>query len=241
MHILRSNKFRHGVAFLVGAAIGLLYFASVVTANAETSISQVSVASNGSVQIKGATITKISGNEITAVTQWGAAKMTWRIYVSGSTRFIPQAESKVAIKALKTGHVIGFSGTMDPNAALPTVYAGSLRNETVLQASVVLGGSVIAVRDNEVLIQTQNGTSTILASSGTITTMDGNAASLSDIATGTEIKAFGTFNKQKLELKADRITAASPKIPNTGGTAPKQSIFASIASWLRLRGTYSLR
>ncbi len=236
MNIIRSQGFKYFVAFTIGAIIGLAYFASVVTANAQGVASQVSIAASGQVQVKGARIVKIDGNQITAVTEWGTSKMQWQVKVSGSTRFSPQAESRDAIAALKVGHMIGFSGSMDTGSGDLTVYAGVFRNESLVQSSMISGGSVISSSGTSILIQTPSGTSTILLTPGTIITLDGNAAKPDLILPGSQIKAFGSLNIELSEITADRVTAISPQAPQTD-MQTKQGILQSIVAWFSMRGS----
>lgn len=242
MNFIRSQKVRYVLAFVVGSIMGIAFFMSVITAHADEVVSQVSIAGNGVTMVKGARVVKIVGNEITATTQWGASRMTWRIMVSGTTRSSPQADSRAAIKGLKSGHMIGFAGVLDRRASVPTVYASSLRNESVIQRERVISGDVISTGTESLIIQTDAGTSSIRIGTGTISTMNGDTASLSDIVAGTRITAVGTLNILKGELRADRVTAVSPDSSLQSAAPVREGIFATLVTWLSARsGALSVR
>lgn len=233
MHFLRSGKIRHAIAFGLGAAIGTIYFMSALTANADAGIS---VAGNGQAIVRGAKVLHISGNEILAQTEWGTAKIPWRIVISGSTRFTPARDHEDLINDIKVGEMIAFSGLMDQRSKEPTILASMVRNETVIQSATVVDGSVIGFDTNGLVVDTENGTSTIRVSTGTIMTKDGNRAYVDDLVPGETVKAFGTFNKRSRVLDAQRIVSVSfPNVPNTGAPE-KHGVIASILGWLKATG-----
>ncbi len=234
MHIFRSLKIKHSIAFGIGAAIGVLYLMSAIAANAET-LGSVSVAGNGKTIVRGAKVMHISGNEITAVTTWGAAKIQWKILVTGSSRFLPERIDEKLTDMIKVGETIGFSGQMDQKSAAPLIYASLVRNESVLQSAAILDGSVIETSTDGFVVQTETGTSSIRIGTGTIMTKDGNRVRLKDLVPGETVKAFGTLNTKSRMLSAERVVSASlPQIPNTGAPVEKSSFIDSIVAWIRL-------
>lgn len=235
MHFFRSLKIKHAIAFGIGAAVGVLYLMSAIAANADT-VAGVSIAGNGTTVVRGAVVTQITGNEITAQTSWGSAKITWKVIVSGTTRFAPARNNKEALSSIvKKGEVIGFSGQMNANSAIPAVTATMVRNESVLQSAVILDGNVLETTDDSLLIQTDSGTSTVRIGTGTIMTKDGNRAQLADLIPGETVKAFGTLNTRSQMLTAERVISASlPEIPNTGAETTKSGFMATLATWWRI-------
>lgn len=232
MHLFRSVKIRHAIAFGIGAAVGTIYFLSVIAAHAAR-ITGVSIAGNGQTIVNGAIVMHVRKAEITAVSRWGATRIQWRIIPTGSTRFTPQRNDQALTEFVHLGEVIGFSGTLDQKMAAPTLYASMIRNETVVQRSVVLDGNVINTDSAGVLVVTDTGTSTVRISTGTILTRDGNRASIADLQPGEQVKAFGTFNARERVLDAARVVSASlPHIPNTG-EPEKRNVLGSILAWFR--------
>lgn len=232
MHFFRSLKIKHSIAFGIGAAVGVLYFMSAIAANADT-VAGVTVAGNGKTVVRGAKVIKIAGSEVTAVSEWGAAKIQWRILVTGSTKFSPASSDRSIASVIQVGDLVGFSGQMDQKSQTPLIYASVLKNETIMQSASVLNGNVLEAAGNTLIVQTENGTSTIRVGTGTIMTRDGNRVRVKDLTAGETIKAFGTFNTRSRLLSAERIVSETlPLIPNTGAAVEKSSMFDHIVAWL---------
>lgn len=234
MNILRSLKVKHAIAFGIGSAVGIMYLMSAIAANADT-VSGISIAGNGQAVVRGAVVTHIAGNEITAVSSWGTAKIQWKITVAGTTRFSPSRNGETLSAVIKKGEIIGFSGLINNNVASPTLLATMIRNESVLQSSSVLDGNIIEMAEDSMVIQTDTGTSTVRIGTGTIMTKDGNRALLTDLIPGETIKAFGTLNTRSRMLTAERIVLASlPAIPNTGAVEQGVGFIERLAQWWRI-------
>ena len=94
--------------------------------------SSVSIAPSGQIIVKGARVTSVSGSTFTAETGWGAARMSWSIQTSGSTRFTPDLGSAATVARIKVGHTVSFTGTLNGSIAKPTVNASSTRKAAPL-------------------------------------------------------------------------------------------------------------
>lgn len=241
MHLFGHTKIRHSIAFGIGAAVGVLYVMSAVAANADV-MSGVSIAANGQAMVKGARVVAVTSHSITAVSAWGKTSVKWNLEVTGNTRFVPEKNGQALKDIIRPGEIVGFNGDIDTNAPQLTVYVTSVRNESVMQGGVVLDGTLISNDPNGLVIQTESGTSTIHAATGTILTKDGNRTTLEDMQPGETIKAFGTLNARTNVLDADRLAATSlPEIPNTGAEE-EMGFLDHIFSWFRLtRHTVSIR
>jgi hypothetical protein len=221
------------MAIFVGSVLGLIYFGSVVTAQAQTEpTAQVSVATNGQTMVRGARVVSVSGDVITAVTTWGSTSVKWRVLTTGSTRFVPQMNSREMLRAIARGHVIAFSGPMDMSSEQPTIVAGVIKNESLLKSAVVVDGSILRAGDAMIEVATEHGTSTVAVSTGTIMTLDGNRVRLRDLRPGATIKAFGTLNTVSEILAADRVTVTRTA-EMLAQPQQKRSFFSGIVSWLR--------
>jgi hypothetical protein len=235
MYLFQYSTIRHAIAFGIGAAIGVIYCMSVVTAYAD-SVPNVSIAGNGQAMVKGARVTAITTDSITAVTEWGSTNIPWTIEITGNTRFTPEFEHQTLREMVQVGETIGFNGTIDHKTHPLTVYATSVRNESVLQAGTVLDGTLLAAVENGFVIQTDDGTSTVRIGTGTIMTKEGNRTTPHDLTPGDTIKAFGTLNVRSRVLDAERLASQSlPLVPNTG-TEHKPGLFATLIAWLRQSG-----
>lgn len=226
------------IAFSIGAAIGTVYFLSAIAANAD-SFSQITIAQNGQTMIRGATVTNVQGTVLTVTTSWGDTRMQWKVVTTGSTRFFPRGESRSILKEIEPGHTVSITGSLDPNASAPTVYASAVKDESLVQSDVTLSGNVLSAEGDALLITTQYGTSTVRVGTGTLMTMNGNRADSDDVKPGDLIKAFGTFNALNRELVAQRVTASSPDGAHVaGGTGILASIFSFFS---RGQGALSVR
>jgi hypothetical protein len=201
----------------------------------------VSIAGNGQVAVRGATVTSVRGDEIIATSNWGASKIVWKIEVTSATKLTPESEGKDLSLLIQPHEIIGFSGLIDQRGGAFVVYSSTLRNESVMHDAVVLDGSVIGAGPDHFVMQTDSGTSTIVVGTGTIMTKDGNKAGLADLVPGATIKAFGTFNVRDRVLTANRVVSVSeqlPKIPNTG-KREQSGWFHRIMAWVGQGGPLS--
>ena len=104
------------IFFALGVALTLAFSTSAAHADTTQQASQVSIASSGQVIVKGAIVTSVSGNTITAKAVWGSMSLIWTIRTDGSTHFVPDAVSTAALRAIKIGDTIAFSGDIDASA-----------------------------------------------------------------------------------------------------------------------------
>ncbi len=234
MHFFKSSTFRHVVVAIIGAVIGVLYFGNALTAYADTQAS-VSIAANGQTIVHGAQVTSVTGAEIRATSKWGPAKVEWIIHVTGATNFEPEQAAEQPY--VQVGDKIGFSGLLDMQAASLSVRAGTLWNESILQEGTSLEGVVLSVATDDVLVQTNTGTSTIQVTAGSIVTMNGNKGYLSNLVPGDTVKAYGTFNTRTRVLESQTVGWYSQPVSESLALVQKQGFFESIIGWFRLDGS----
>ncbi len=224
------------IFFILAAALALAWSANL--AHADEAGSQLSIAQSGQVIIREAKVIALSGDVITVATAWGATSMTWSVHTSGSTRFIPDAESSKAIKAIKIGHVVAITGELDVTGR-GIIRASVVRDAALVKESAVVSGRVLSVGDGSFTIKDDSGTTTITVGTRTIITRDGNTADISELTSDDVVKVFGTLNTVTSTLSAERVTWKRDI-----GVMEKQSdgIFASILSWFKSsRGALSVR
>ncbi len=242
MHIVRSHTFKRALAIGIGAAVGILYAFSAIAANAE-SMPNVMIAHNGQVAVRGATVTSVHGDEIIAISNWGTSKIVWKIEVTSATRLVPERTEERLSSIIQPHEIIGFSGLIDQRGGAFVVYASTVRNESVMHDATVLDGSVIDSGSDHFVMQTENGTSTIVVGTGTIMTKDGNKALLADLVPGAAIKAFGTLNVRERVLTASRVVSVTeqlPKMPNTGNVE-QSGWFHRVMAWIGQGGPLSAK
>lgn len=180
---------------------------------------QLSIAGNGQVIVRDATVVSVTGNVVVVSTSWGEASFTWNVVTSGSTRFSPGGSSE-ALAAIKKGDAVSFSGRLANDAARPTVRAEYFKNASLMRESVTLRG-VVESRDGgtSLLIDTDMGPVTVTVGTGTFVVRDGDAISLRSVREGDSIEVSGRLNMLTDTLAAGRINVerdSVPGIPNTG-------------------------
>ncbi len=219
------------IFFALGVALTLAFSTSAAHADTTQQASQVSIASSGQVIVKGAIVTSVSGNTITAKAMWGSMSLTWTISTDGSTHFVPDAVSTAALRAIKIGDTIAFSGDIDASAYSPTVIASSVKDTNVQKDSVTEVGSLLSVDQTgkSFTIATREGTTSVSINSGTIMTLDGNNASLADMQAGIDVQIIGSLNTSTNTMLAQRV---SWKTPSESVTSARAGVISSFFSWL---------
>lgn len=218
---------------------GLVFAWTANVAHADTAAPQVSIANTGQVIVRDAKVLYISGNTIVARSSWGAMEITWTIVTSGSTRFVPDADSTLAIKAIKAGDLIDFSGEIDASSGLASVRARVVKDNALQKESVTQTGTVLSIdtAGRTFTMEYAGATTTVVLTRGTIMTRDGNAASIGELAAGDTIKVIGSLNTITHTLKAERAgwnSAAQTVISPPGG------MFSGLLGWLEgSRGLFS--
>ncbi len=96
----------------------------------ETAVS-ISISDNGSVLVRGAEVTDVSGDRITAITEVGALDLTWRIDTNGDTDFVDEDGAGIDNDDVSDGDYVSFSGTLDTDSEIFTVDADTVRDWSV--------------------------------------------------------------------------------------------------------------
>ncbi|MBV9159358.1 MAG: hypothetical protein JO019_02045 [Candidatus Kaiserbacteria bacterium] len=230
---------------VLAALLLLSWNLNVAHADAVQDGAQISIAGNGQVMVRNAQVVSVSGSEIVAMTGWGSTAITWTIETSGSTRFTPENGSRAALKLIKKGDLISFSGELDTSLSHPTVIATVVRDNSLVQESAVISGTVLSVDVARALIDisTQNGTSTIALNQGTTITRDGAPVGIEQINPGDTTKAFGTLAVATHTISALKITVQPGDAASAGSTKTVASggIFSTIIRWLRSPGILTIK
>lgn len=200
-------------ALLLAMGVGVGLGANALTAQAsalQTNVASLNWNANGSPgyghgpgqeQGEGLTVTSVSGQTITA-TQPSGASVT--VKVTSSTVYT-RAEKTISLSDIKAGDVIHAIGTRNSDGSI-----------TATRVEIELphyDGQVKSISGSTITIQDTDGTHVIHTSSGTTVVKAGQTASLSDIATGSQIVAEGTKNSDgSLNAEAIRIV-----LPMAGG------------------------
>lgn len=92
----------------------------------------INIAPSGNVHVKGATVTAVSGNTVSAKTVWGSTTLNWTVNANSSTEILGNSSGKgngrIALADIKVGDLVNWSGMLDSSAAALTVNAQVLRD-----------------------------------------------------------------------------------------------------------------
>ena len=97
---------------------------------------EVHINDDGKVLVRGAKVTAINGNAISATTSWGNALLTWTVNVDGNTEFIPRSGGAVNLGEVAVGDTVSFQGQL-------ATASGGL----VVNAKVVKDWSIVAAQN----------------------------------------------------------------------------------------------
>ncbi|MBU0750441.1 hypothetical protein KKH15_02900 [Patescibacteria group bacterium] len=87
----------------------------------------MTIGADGGVLVRGAEVTGVSGDTVTARTQWGDTSVTWTIETNASTKFMDLSGKEGTLADVDTGETVSFSGHVAAGTAF-TVDADVLRN-----------------------------------------------------------------------------------------------------------------
>jgi len=86
------------------------------------------IANNGSVFVRGARVTDISGDTILTDMSWGSTNFIWSIKTTSATNFLNQQGQKQTIADIKVGDVVMITGKLENNSNQPVIDADVVRN-----------------------------------------------------------------------------------------------------------------
>lgn len=92
----------------------------------------VDINPSGRVHVRGAIVTALSGNTITATTVWGSTKLSWTIVTASSTQFAGK-DGKATLADVKVGDTVNLNGSLDSTATGLTVHAQVLRDRSLIR------------------------------------------------------------------------------------------------------------
>jgi hypothetical protein len=206
----KDRTFLH-INVIFGTLALALFFAWAAnsTAYAETDAvphpgAQVSVAGNGQTIVRDAVVVERSGSHLVVETAWGEAKMTWRVFTSGVTKFVPASGN--ALASISAGDIVTFSGQMDMSRGEPTVYAAYVKDTSLMRESVTLEGTVTSrASDSSFTFDTGDSRLRVVLGSGTFLIWKGESASSSSLSVGDAVQVAGTLDTMQGELYAGRV------------------------------------
>ena len=90
---------------------------------------EVHINDNGSVLVRGARVSSVSGNTIMATTTFGSYVVTWDVRTNNTTNIVrKQGDATVLLPQIQVGDFISFKGALDTSMAQPTVNATIIKD-----------------------------------------------------------------------------------------------------------------
>lgn len=240
-------------------ACALVFSWTTNTASAQENGSALTIAPTGQVIVKDAVVTSVRGNTIMAQTVWGSATISFTINTTGSTRFVPTIGSIEALKAMKVGNTISFSGSLTGSFTSPTVDATVVKDTTLLERSASVLGTVSSVDEGNGIftIESEGERTSIIVPPTALMSLDGGYATVRDIEAGASAKVVGSMDISSRTITAQRVTIVTSSDPTeiaepgeTSGPIEEgvsegiesPGVISSILNWLKgSRGMLSIR
>lgn len=206
---------------------------------------EIHITSGGKALVRGAKVTAISGNIITATTEWGSANMTWLVNSSTTTKHVRRYGGSSNISEIEIGDFISFQGIIATGTASPfTVNATIIKDWSVQKKNSKFEGTVSSISGtNFVLATNKNGNITVNTDSSTSIIVKTDAQNNSFVGTfanitlNAKVEASGLFNNQTNVLQASKVTVKNNSAPNAltigviksiaGTTVPTTFVFTS--------------
>ncbi|MDP2704895.1 MAG: DUF5666 domain-containing protein [Patescibacteria group bacterium] len=169
---------------------------------------EIHIIDNGNVLVRGAQVTAVSGNTITASTAIGSTTVSWLVNVSSSTDFIHKYSGKSSLADISVGDYLSFSGKMNTSASQLTVNAKVIKNWSVGETRATVSGTIESINSslqNFVLVGKKQATTTVAVSSTTSIFKSGTTTPFSSLIVGDILKVSGIFSSQNTILTAEKI------------------------------------
>lgn len=211
MNYTNSIVTRSTVAVAIIATLALVPFATFAKSGSSGKISgntkEVHIADDGTVLVRGATVSSISGGTIVANLNWGSTGMSWTLKSSSSTEFIRSNGGTTTLADLAVGHLISFAGTLDTSSSAFTVNAQVVKDWSLAQA-VTLKGEVESANAgaSSFVMSGKDGNVTVTtASSTTFSLENGTSVNFGEITVNDEVKVTGMYNASAKTIAATKV------------------------------------
>ncbi len=176
---------------------------------------------NGSVLVRGAKVTAISGNVVNASMSWGSSVLNWTVNLSASSKVVRKFGGVASVSEIAVGDILSFQGNLDTTNTSPfTVNASTVKNWSIQKKMASFNGTVKSVDSTGmkfVLTSGNRGDVTVVVASSTqFKKEEGNSTALTfaNIIVGAQVTARGVLDTVSNQLTANDIRI---KQSNSGG------------------------
>lgn len=209
MYKTHSNSlYQYIGSAVVVAAVALFGFADATYADSNAGLGvEVNIGSNGGALVRGAQVTAVSGNDVSAKTSLGASVMNWIVKTDSNTEFTANGGGASGLTNIAVGDTISFRGTIDQAVSGLTVKAKTVKDWSSVEAKAKFNGVVTSINTtlNSFTVTKGNSTTTVQTSSSTKFTEDGDSASFADLFLNAKVKLQGMFNASSSVFTASSV------------------------------------
>ena len=164
---------------------------------------------DGSVLIRGAKITAISGSSLMVSQTWGAYVSTWTINTGPSTEIIRRYGGVSSFAEFAVGDYVAAKGMLDTTKTQSTITAKVVRDYSIQRENATFAGTVQSVNSGNqsfVLATPNRGSQTIFVSSSTVVKQGGATTTFAALLAGQKItKAAGVWNNLTNSMQSEKV------------------------------------
>jgi hypothetical protein len=172
---------------------------------------EVHISDNGTVLVRGAKVTGVSGNTVSASTTWGTMAMNWTVNVTSSTSFVRRNGSANMMSEISVGDIVSFTGPMTAgsNSAF-SVEAKVLKDWSIQKQNFrsSIEGSIKSMSGNtlpaSLVVTAGNGKDYTVSvpASASILSSSWVAVPYSSFAVNQKVAVYGLVNDSNLTVSA---------------------------------------
>lgn len=170
---------------------------------------EVHVSDNGKVLVRGAKVTAISGNVVSAAVTWGSVSLNWNVVADANTQLVRRSGGASSIAEISVGDFMSFQGMLVTGVSSPlTVQAQVIKDWSVQRTRASFHGnvqSVDAAMRSFVLASEDKKSITVSVTSSTRIVKGDAQGIFTDIALGAKVTASGLYNNLMNKLEADSV------------------------------------
>lgn len=165
------------------------------------------IGSDGSVLLRGAKITAMSGATLTVTQTWGSYVATWTIVTDSATELLRRYDGASSISEFSVGDYVAVKGTLDTSVSVPTIKAKVVRDYSIQRKNASFSGTVFSVASSSFVLATASrGNITVNVDANTVIKEGGASTTFAAIQVGKRITlASGLFNNLTNTLQATKV------------------------------------
>lgn len=206
--MLRKTIFVGSLAILMGLGMGATALAQDSSSMGGVPGPSINVQENGHVLVRGAKVTGISGDTITASLNWGVLTGSMQVKTDSSTHFVQRNGGNGSLASIEVGHSISFQGTLDTTSTAPRVHASVVRNWSLQKIHISPFGIIQSINSSAktFVLKTQDrGTPTVNVLSTTKILKTKATSSFDALAVGMRVGVKGVWDRTANTIDAEQI------------------------------------